>query len=119
MRTGEERRSRDPGFRAAPVSGRPHRRAGLGDRHDLPRHLRVQPLDHAAFDLDDPLAGIFRKVEGGDDLLRPGDLFRRRRERGVAGRDLLRVDQRLAVETEIARPAGTRQRNPSRSPSSL
>ncbi len=68
------------------------------------RHVGVQALDHAAVDLDDAFVLVLRQVEGGDDFPRPLNLLRRRREGLVAGRDLLRVDQRLAVEAKIARP---------------
>ena len=75
----------------------------IGDRDRAPRHVGMQPFDHAAVDLDDAFVGVFRQIESGDDFPRPRHLVRRRRERFVAGCDLLRVDQRLAVEAEIAR----------------
>src|SRR5215472_3025812 len=78
-------------------------RDGVGDLDRAARHLGVQPLDHAALDLDDAFVAVLRQIERGDDLARRLDLLGRRRERGVAGFDLPRMDQRLAVETEIAR----------------
>lgn len=32
----------------------------VGDRHDAPRHLGMQPLDHAALDLQHALIFVFR-----------------------------------------------------------
>ena len=52
-------------------------------------------------------AGGFGLGMGGDDAARPFDLFRARRVSKVGRRDLLGVDQRLAVKTELAAlPAG-------------
>ena len=66
------------------------------------RHLGVQQLHHAALDRDHALALVLRLVEGGDDLAREGDLGLGRREHLVGGRDLVGMDQRLAVEAEPA-----------------
>jgi hypothetical protein len=41
-------------------------------------------------------------LESRDDLARFGDFLGRRREDGVAGLDMARMDQRLAVKAEIA-----------------
>ena len=58
----------------------------------------MQPLDHAAIDLQDALVAIIRLCEGGDHPLGPGDRLRIGREGLIGGRDLARMDQRLAVE---------------------
>jgi len=47
--------------------------------------------------------GVFRPLEGCDDLAGLRDLFRRRGEESRCRHDLARMDQRLAVEAEIAR----------------
>src|SRR5579863_5583208 len=63
----------------------------------------MQPLHHLTVERYRAARGILRKLERGDDLAGLGDLGRGRREDGVAGLDLARMDQRLAVEAEIAR----------------
>ena len=50
-----------------------------------------------------PLFLFSGQIERRDHLARLRDLVRRRRERRVAGLDLVRMDQRLAVEAEVAR----------------
>src|SRR5258705_428082 len=50
-----------------------------------------------------PARGVLRPLECRDDLAGMRDLLRRRREDRVAGHDLARMDQGLAVEAEIAR----------------
>src|SRR5277367_6476955 len=63
----------------------------------------MQRLDETAVDADRPLAGACRLRIGGDEVARPRD-FRGRGAKGGIGRvDLGRVDQGLAVETEIPR----------------
>ena len=62
----------------------------------------MQALDHAAVELDRAARGVLRLLEGGYDLARLGDLSLGRREDRVAGVDVARMDQRLAVEAEIA-----------------
>ncbi len=47
-------------FPAIYLSSAP-RRDGIRDRHRALRHLRMQPLDHLAIELDRALAGILRK----------------------------------------------------------
>jgi len=63
----------------------------------------VQTLDHAALDLQHALVFVLGQIERGNDLTRRFYLFRARREGRVARLDLARVNERLAVETEIAR----------------
>src|SRR6185436_5811855 len=46
--------------------------------------------------------GVLRLPEGGDDLTGPVHLLLSRREDFVAGRDLARVDQRLAIHAKRA-----------------
>src|SRR5260370_35727060 len=66
-------------------------------------HVGMQSFDHAAFQLDDALAPILREIERRDDFLGLRDFILGRRADGVAGRDLVRVNQRLAVEAHVAR----------------
>ena len=65
-------------------------------------HVGMQPFDHPAVELDRAARGIFRKLEGRDDLARLRDFLGGRREDRVAGLDLAGMDQRLAVEAEVA-----------------
>ena len=85
-----------------PVGSGPAPGDRLRERHRAPRHLGVQPLDHAAVEGDRALAGVLRPLEGGDDGAGPLDLVGGRREDLVRDRDLVRVDQGLAVEAAIA-----------------
>ncbi len=62
----------------------------------------MQPLDHPAVELDHALAGVFGQREGADDGARALDLGSARREGFIAELDLRGVDQRLAVEAEVA-----------------
>src|SRR5271163_4226760 len=78
------------------------RRDAVRDRERALRHLLVQQLDHFAVELDRALAGVLGQGEGGDDRARALDLCIRRREGRVANVDLVRVDQRLAVEAHVA-----------------
>src|SRR3954447_19599202 len=75
----------------------------LGDRHGAPRDLGMHALDHAAVDLHHALVLVLRQLECGDRLARLRDLLGCRRECHVARLDLVRMDQRLAVEAEVAR----------------
>ena len=68
-------------------------------------HVGVQPLHHLAIELDRAARGVFRLLERRDDLAGVRDFLGRRREDRVAGLDLAGMDQRLAVEAEIARLA--------------
>src|SRR6185437_11622753 len=61
-----------------------------------------QPLDHPSVELDRAARNILRQFEGCNDLTRLVDLLRRRREDRIAGIDMARMDQRLAVKAEIA-----------------
>ena len=63
----------------------------------------MQPLHHLSVELDRASRGVLRPFEGRDDLAGVRDFLRRRSEDRVAGLDLARMDQRLAVEAEIAR----------------
>ena len=58
--------------------------------------MRPSSCDHA-------LVLVLRQVERRDDLARLRDLVGARRERRVAGLDLVRMDQGLAVEAHVAR----------------
>src|SRR5690349_17278117 len=89
--------------RRRPGRALPRARGRVRDRDGAPRHLHVEALDHLAADLDRALAGMLGPLERRDDLPRPRDLVRARRERGVARLDLAGVNQRLAVKTEVAR----------------
>ena len=80
----------------------PHRGDRIGNRDGALGHVGVQPLHHPAVELDRAARGVFRPLERGDDLARLGDFLGRRREDRVAGLDLAGMDQRLAVEAEIA-----------------
>ena len=80
----------------------PHRCDRIRNRDRALGHVGVQPFHHAAVELDRAARGVLGLLEGGDDLARFGDFLRRRREDRVAGLDMARMDQRLAVETEIA-----------------
>src|SRR4029450_2233942 len=79
-----------------------HLADGLGNINRALCHTEVKPLHHAPLHDNHALLRVLRLPEGGDDLARPVDLFPRRREDVVAGRDLARVDQRLAVHTKRA-----------------
>src|SRR5215467_4418355 len=65
----------------------------------------MQALDHAAVELHDALVLVLRQIECRDDLLRLGNVFRARREGGVARPDLVRMDEGLAVEAHVSRLA--------------
>ena len=80
----------------------PHRRDRVRNRNGAPGHIGVQPLHHLAVERDRAARGVLRPFERRDDLAGLGHLLRRRREDGVAGLDLAGMDQRLAVEAEIA-----------------
>src|ERR1700751_4739882 len=77
----------------------------LRDRDRAARHVGMQAFDHAAVELHDALVLVFRQIERRDDLLRLGDVFRARREGGVARPDLARMDGGLAVEAHVSRLA--------------
>src|ERR1700687_4176264 len=62
----------------------------------------MQPLPHLAVELDRAARGVLRPLERRDDLAGMRDFLRRRREDRVAGFDLARMDQGLAVEAQIA-----------------
>src|SRR5260370_212704 len=85
-------------------------RRGIARRRNCPRpvtpappHLGAPPLHHPPVELARAARGVFGLLECRDDLARFRDLFRRRREDRVAGHDMAWMDQRLAVETEVAR----------------
>src|SRR5262245_16540165 len=63
----------------------------------------MQALYHATIELDGAARGVFGLLERRDDLASQRDFLRRRREDDVASLDVARMDQRLAVEAEIAR----------------
>src|SRR3954465_1696452 len=79
-----------------------HARNRVRNRNRPSCHIRMQPLHHLAIELYSTSCGIFRPLEGGDDLSRMRAFLRRRGEDGVARLDLARMDQRLAVEAEVA-----------------
>ena len=68
----------------------------------------MQQFDHLAVEGDDAFALVLRQIERCDDLARPGDVGFGRRKGAVGRRDLIRVDQRLAVEAETCGPARIR-----------
>src|SRR5680860_1498079 len=74
----------------------------LGDGDGALGHDEMQALDHVPVHHDDTLLLVLGLAEGVDDLAGPIDLFLRRREDLVAGADLARMDQRLAVHAENA-----------------
>src|ERR1700674_3439170 len=63
----------------------------------------MQPLHHLTVEPDRAARGVFRQLKGCDDLAGLRDLFLWWREDRIAGLDLAGMDQRLAVEAEIAR----------------
>ena len=79
----------------------PHRCDRVGNGNRALGHVGVQTLHHAAVELDRAARGVFGPLEGRDDLARFGDFLGRRREDRVAGLDMARMDQRLAVEAEV------------------
>src|SRR4051812_7196797 len=62
----------------------------------------MHALDHAAIERHHTLALVLRLVERGDDLARLRDFIGGRRKHIVARRDLIGMNERLAVEAEIA-----------------
>src|SRR4051794_32052651 len=79
-----------------------HPRDRIRNRDGPFRHVRMQSLHHPAVELNSTARGIFRPLERCDDVSRLLHFLGRRREDGVAGLDLTRMNQRLAVEAEIA-----------------
>src|SRR4051812_17412159 len=77
-------------------------RDGVRNRNRALCHLGVQALDHLTVETDRAARGVLRPCKRRDDLAGLRNLLRGRREDRVAGLDLARVDQRLAVEAEIA-----------------
>jgi len=63
----------------------------------------MQPLNHAAIDLNGAARGVFRALKGGNDPACFRYFLGGRREDRIAASDLAGMDQRLAVEAEIAR----------------
>src|ERR1700681_275989 len=80
----------------------PNRRDGVRDCNGALGHIGMQPLHHLAVELDRAARGVLGPLERRDDLAGVRDFLRRRRENRVAGFDLARMDQGLAVEAEIA-----------------
>src|SRR3984885_35291 len=66
------------------------------------RHIGMKSLHHPAVELNSTARGIFRPLERRDDFSRLRHFLGGRRENRVAGLDLAGVNQRLAVEAEIA-----------------
>src|SRR5208337_2923863 len=62
-----------------------------------------QPLHHLSVELDRAARGVLRPFERRDNLSGMRNFLRRRSEDRIAGLDLAGMDQRLAVEAEIAR----------------
>ena len=60
----------------------------------------MQPLDHAPFNHDHALTGVLRLAEGVDHFPRPIDLLLGRGEDLVAGGNLARMDQGLAIHAQ-------------------
>src|SRR5260370_4427168 len=99
-RKDENAQSRLPESSGTLISNRRNR---VRDRDRAPGHVGVQPLHHLAVELNRAARGVLRPLECRDDLAGMRDLLRGRREDRVAGHDLARMDQGLAVEAEIAR----------------
>src|SRR5262249_3234361 len=81
---------------------RPHGLDRLRNRDRAARHLGMQPLDHAAFERNHAFALVLREIERRDDGARLRDLLGTRRKGRIGGRDLVWMDQRLAVEAHVA-----------------
>src|SRR5690606_20776454 len=98
-RAGSPRRSCLP-----PSSSRrgPHLGDGVGEGDEPVRLLDMEIFDELAVDEEEALAGGDRLGVRGDDLARPRDVLIARREGAVGLVELLRVDERLAVESELA-----------------
>src|ERR1044072_2469997 len=79
-----------------------HCRDRVGNRDGTSCHVRMQPLHHLTVQLNRPARGILRAPECRDDVSCLRVLLRRRREDRIAGLDLARMNQCLAVKTEIA-----------------
>ncbi len=62
----------------------------------------MEALHHAAIEGDGTAGAVLRRGERLDDAAGLGHLARRRGEDAVRDLDLARMDQSLAVETEIA-----------------
>src|ERR1700730_18050063 len=62
----------------------------------------MQVFDEPPVDEHDALARGYRSPVRRDNPPRPFDLLLRRRESGIGGGDLLGMDQRLAVEPQLA-----------------
>ena len=62
----------------------------------------MQAFHHRAVEADRAARDVFRKLERGDDFSRARDFLLGRGEDRVAGLDLRGMDQRLAVEAEVA-----------------
>src|SRR5437016_12532302 len=86
----------------------------LRDRDRAACHVGMQAFDHATVELHDALVLVLRPIERRDYLLRLGDVFRARREGGVARPDLARMDEGLAVEAHVSRLAALARDNPGR-----
>src|SRR5690606_36707026 len=74
----------------------------LCDLDRTPRDYSMQQLDHATIDGEDALALVLRLCECRDDLPSPLHLGGRRGKDFVGRRNLIGVDQRLAVHAELA-----------------
>src|ERR1700719_2287442 len=78
------------------------RRDGIRDRDRAPRHVGMHALEHAAVELDHAFGMIFRQFERSDDLARLGNIALARRKGRIARRNLVGMNQRLAVEAHVA-----------------
>src|SRR5215831_5172820 len=79
-----------------------HLTDGFGNIDRALGHTEVKPLHHASLHNYDAFLGVLRLPEGGDDLAGPVYLLLSGREDFVAGRNLARVNQRLAVHAKRA-----------------
>src|SRR5579875_422357 len=73
----------------------------LGERHQAPRLLDMQPFDQPAVDERNAKTPGGRLGMRGDDLSRPRDLVPAGGEGRIGRPDLLGMDQRLAVKSEL------------------
>src|SRR5262245_13807533 len=81
-------------------AGRFHLANGLGNVDRALGHTEMKPLHHAPLHDNDAPLRVLGLLKGGNDLARPVYLLLSGREDFVAGRNLTRVDQRLAVHPE-------------------
>src|SRR5580698_7840514 len=90
-----------------PASAHLSRGDGVGESDHAASLLEMEGFDQTALEADGTFASRFRLGIRGNQAARPRHLLGARGESGVRRRDLIRMDQRLAIEAEItALPAG-------------